>query len=139
MNSRGFTFFEILLVIAIATAITATGVVGLSRLQTIFKLRGAADETRSQLQLGRELAIANKDQVNYQLTLTPGILILRGGVTEIARFQTPSGVNYAPSSFTWGFTPLTGSLTGCSLPCQLTLSSGDESEIVTIQANGIIN
>ncbi|MBI1872147.1 hypothetical protein HYS10_01880 [Candidatus Collierbacteria bacterium] len=125
--------------IAIATSITAAGIVGLSRLQTIFKLRPAADEVRSQLQLGRELAIANKDQVNYQINLASGILILRGGVTEIARFQTPAGVNYAPSTLTWGFTPLTGSLTGCSLPCQLTLSSGDESEIVTIQANGIIN
>lgn len=138
-RQRGFTFFEILLVVAISTAITATGIVGLSRLQAIFKLKGAADTIRGQLQLGRELAIANKDQVNYQIKLNSGIVILTGGNNEIARYQTPLGISYTPSTFTYGFTVLTGTLSGCALPCHIVLTSGADSETITVFENGITN
>lgn len=138
-RSAGFTFIELVLVVVITVAITAAGVVGLSQLQAIFKLRSAGDEIRSQLQYGRELAIANKDQLSYQISLVSGIVTLRSNQGEIARFQSPAGISYSPSSFTWGFSPLTGQLIGCALPCQLTLTSADNVEMVIFQQNGIVN
>ncbi len=137
--NKGFTFIELVLVVAITVAITASGIVGLSQLQAIFKLRSSGDEIRSQLQYGRELAIANKDQLSYQISLVSGVVILRSNLGEITRFQSPAGITYSPSSFTWGFTPLTGQLTGCALPCQLTLTSIGNTELVIFQQNGIVN
>ncbi len=137
--NKGFSFIEIVLVILIITSVTASGVVGLSQLQAVFKLRAAADEIRGQLQYGRELAIANKDQLSYTISLASGTIILRSGSSELARYQSPAGITYSPASFTWGFSPLTGELTGCALPCQLTLTSGGSTEAVIFQANGLVN
>ncbi|MEK7525146.1 MAG: prepilin-type N-terminal cleavage/methylation domain-containing protein [Patescibacteria group bacterium] len=136
---RGLTLIEILLVMALVVVISAGGIAGLSQLQAVFKLRGAADEIRAALQLGRELAIANKDQETYQISLAFGIVILRSNAGEIVRYMSPAGITYSPSSFGWGFTPLTGQLTGCPLPCQLTLTSGENVELVIFQTNGIVN
>lgn len=136
---KGLTFIEILLVIAITAAITGAGVVGLSQLQSVFKLRSAADMIRGQLQYGRELAVANKDQLSYEISLSSGTVILRSNVGEIDRFQSPTGIVYSPSSFTWSFTPLTGQLAGCPLPCELTLTIGDNTELVIFQTNGLVN
>ena len=137
-NCFGFTFFEMLLVISITTSVTAAGIVGLSQLQAIFKIRSAADEIRSLMQLGRELAIANKNQANYNINLATGVVTLKAGQTEVGRFISPAGVIYQPNTLTWGFTPLTGVLTGCPLPCELRLTSTDNVEIITIQQSGII-
>ncbi len=139
ISAKGFTFFEILLVIAIGSAITAIGIIGLSQLQTIFKLRSSGDEVRSMLQLGRELAIANKGQVAYTLALSAAVFSLSGGGIEVARFQPPAGITYQPTTFSWGFTPLTGTLIGCTLPCSLVLTSGGETEAIIVSTNGIIN
>lgn len=139
MTSRGLTYIEIVMVIAISAAIAATGIVGLSELQAVFKLRSASDEIRSRLQLGRELAIANKDQVSYSVSLTSGVFVLRSNLGEISRFQSPAGITYIPATFTWNFTPSSGLLTGCTLPCQLTLTSGGSTELVIFHENGIVN
>lgn len=133
------TFIEILLVMTIAILIAAGGVSGLSQLQAVFKLRGAADEIRAALQLGRESAIANKDQETYQISLASGVVILRSTAGEIVRYLGPEGITYSPASFNWGFAPLTGQLTGCPLPCQLTLTSSGNTELVIFQTNGIVN
>lgn len=136
---RGMTLLEVLLVIALTAAISVTGVMGLSQLTAIFRLRSAGDEIRALLQYGRELATANKNQVAYSLVFSSGVVSLTGGGTEVGRFQPPAEIIFAPASFSWGFTPLSGALTGCALPCQLTLSNVGNSEIITIQANGVIN
>ena len=135
----GMSFIEILLVVTITAAISAMGIVGLSQLSTVFKLRAAADEIRSQMQLGRELAAANRDQLAYQINLTSGVVVLRTNVSEIARFLIPAGVTVSPSNFTWGFTSLTGQLTGCPLPCTISLTGSGNTETVIFQANGIVN
>ncbi len=136
---KGLSLIELLLVLAIVSVITAAGVVGLSQLQAIFKLRSAADEIRGQLQYGRELAIPNKDQLIYQISLSSGTVILKSNNGEITRFQSPAGVTYSPASFTWGFSPITGLLTGCTLPCTLSLTSSGNTELVIFQANGLVN
>lgn len=133
------TFIEILLVMTVAILIAAGGISGLSQLQAVFKLRGAADEIRAALQLGRESAIANKDQETYQISLDSGVVILRSTAGEIVRYLGPEGITYSPASFNWGFAPLTGQLTDCVLPCQLTLTSGENIELVIFQTNGIVN
>ncbi len=138
-KQSGMTFIEILLVMGIALVISVGGISGLSQLQAVFKLRGAADEIRAALQLGRELARANKDQESYLISLASGIFVLRSNAGEIIRYQSPEGITYSPASFTWGFTPLTGQLSGCQLPCELSLSSGGNTELVIFQANGIVN
>lgn len=137
--SKGMTFIEIMIVIALITGISAGGVLGLSQLQTIFKLRGAADEIRSALQLGRELTLAKKDQETYQISLSSDVIILRSNSQEIVRYLTPSGIIFTPSSFTWGYAPLTGLLTGCTLPCQLTMTANDNVEAVIVHENGLVN
>lgn len=136
---RGMTFIEILLVMGITVLIAAGGVSGLSQLQAVFKLRGAADEIRAALQLGRELAKANKDQETYRIILASGVVVLRSNAGEIVRYLSPEGIAYSPSAFTWGFAPLTGQLTGCQLPCQLSMTSSGNAELVVFQTNGIVN
>lgn len=133
------TFIEILLVMTVAILIAMGGVSGLSQLQAVFKLREASDEIRAALQLGRESAIANKDQETYQISLASGVIILRSTVGEIVRYLSPGGITYSPATFNWGFAPLTGQLTGCPLPCQLTLTLGGSTELVIFQTNGIVN
>lgn len=136
---KGFTIFEMLLVISITTAIAAAGIIGLSELQAIFKIRSASDEIRALLQLGRELAIANKNQVDYTIQFSSNVAVLCAGQAEIARYISPEGIIYSPNSFTWGFTPKSGELTGCPLPCNLSLTSTNNTELITIQTNGIVN
>lgn len=134
----GFTLFEILLVVVIGLVISGIGVIGLASLQTVFRVRSSADEIRSLVQFGRELAIANKDQVSYGVYLTGNIVKLSAGPNEISRFQVPGGVVLSPSSFSWQFTPLTGVISSCS-PCQLSLSSGSTQEVINVQDNGLVN
>lgn len=136
--NKGFTFFELLLVMVLGAAITALGVVSLYRLQTIFGVRSSADEMRSQFQYGRELSIANKNRAIYSISLSQRILRLLADGKEIERFQIPAGIGVSPTSFVWTFTPVTGVIPMCS-PCQITLTSGSSIELINISANGIIN
>lgn len=137
--NKGLTFIDIVMVVGITSIIVSAGIVGLTQLQSVFKLRSSGDEIRSLLQLGRELAVANKDQQNYSVSLNSGIVILRSDSGEISRYQSPGGIIYNPISFNWSFAPLTGLPVECTLPCQLTLTSGDNTEIIIFQKNGIVN
>lgn len=134
----GFTLFEIMLVITMSVSITAIGMVSLSRLYKIFTLKSASDEIRSQLQYGRELAIAQKDKAAYSVSLSGGIMSLNKNQTEISRYLIPSGVSSSPTSFVWNFVSGIGSIESCA-SCSLTLTSVGMTEIITIQSNGIIN
>lgn len=137
--NKGLTFIDIIIVVGITSIIVSAGVVGLTQLQSVFKLRSSGDEIRSLLQLGRELAVANKDQQSYSVSLNSGTVILRSGSGEISRYQSPAGIVYNPASFSWSFAPLSGLPSECSLPCQLTLTFGDNTEIIFFQKNGIVN
>lgn len=137
--ASGMTLLELLLVIGLATAVLAAGSVSWSQLSIIFRLRSAGDEIRGLLQYGRELAKANKNQASYSLSFASGVMILSGSGVEVGRYQSPAGIIFSPAMFNWGFSPLSGQLTGCPLPCQLTLTGGDNSEVITIQSNGIID
>ena len=136
---KGMTLLEVLLVIALTAIIVVTGVFGYGAMQTSLSLRSAGDEIRSQLQLGRELAIANMNGVAYRIKSSGGVVILFGGDREIKRFQMPVGISSSPSVFDWGFSSVTGSLIGCSLPCTIGLSARGGSELITIRANGIVD
>lgn len=134
----GFTLFELLLVFTLAIVITTIGVVNLSRLQNTFRLRSSADEIKAMLQLGRELAISNKNQAIYNISISGGIVALQGDGKVVSRDQIPVGVSVTPSSLNWNFTPMTGGLASCS-PCSITLFIGSQIEIINIQDNGLVN
>lgn len=137
---KGFTLLELLLVFAIIVSVSAAGIIGLSQITTIFRLRAAADETKALFQLGRELTIANQDQATYQLTLDPDFIQLSTAAgLEVARYQPPSGIVFTTPTQNWGFTPVSGTVTGCLLPCQITLNLGGSSEIISLNANGLID
>ncbi len=134
----GFTLLEVMVVMFLTVTITVVGIVSLSRLQVLFQLRTSADEVKAQLQYGRQLAIANKGNAVYNYSLSGSLFRLTSSGVEVSRYQLPGNLTVTPTSFSMNFTPLTGLITSCS-PCQLTLTSGDQSEIVSIQANGIID
>lgn len=133
------TLFEIMLVIGITGLITVAAILGLGTLQSSFRVRSAADEIRAQLELGRELAIANQDQASYRIGNQEGVVILYADNVELSRFIPPQGLTFSPETFEWGFTPITGELTGCTLPCSLTLSSGGSTELINIHASGVVD
>ena len=137
-NDGGFTLFEIMLVMALMVAVTAIGIINLARLQSVFSLRSSADEIKAEIQYGRELAVANKDSGLYNVTgsVLAFKLLKNGG--EISRYQIPQGMVMTPLSFSWNFTPLTGALNTCS-PCQISLFFRGLTEIINIQANGIVD
>lgn len=134
----GFTLFEVVLVLAIGISITAIGIVSLSRLQKMFQLRSSADEIRSQIQYGRELAIANKNNSVYSISLSGTVVSLKAGGKEITRYQFPQGITATPPSFNFIFSANTGTIGTCS-SCQLTLFATGATEIINIQSNGIVN
>ncbi len=134
----GFTLIELVVVFAVVSVVTIIGVIDLSRLQRIFKLRSAADEIKSHIQYGRELAVANKNGAAYNVNLSGSVVKLSADGAEFSRYQIPTGVSLNPISFDWNFSPTTGLLPACS-PCQVILSAGDVSEIINIQANGLVN
>lgn len=134
----GFTLFEIAIVFVIGIAITTAGIITLSRLQSLFRLRTAADEMRSQIQYGRELAIANKDQSLYGIVLSGNIFRLTADGEDISRYQIPSSIIVSPTSMLWNFAPVTGVVQSCS-PCQIELTRGGLLESIIIQSNGIVN
>ncbi len=134
----GMTLFETLLVLTITILVTVSGVIGLSALQSLFQLRSTGDEIRAQLQYGRELAIANKGGAQYRIGYSSGSVILSANGSDVSRFQVPGVISFSPSTFDWGFAPVTGELTGCSLPCTLGLTMRGNSEIIIVRSNGII-
>lgn len=138
--SRGFTFLEIILVFGLISLLTVIGTVNLNQLQSIFKARSTADEVRSMLQLARQLSLNNNNQTTYQVSLSGDIITLTSAAgIEINRYQPPSGVTFSPSSFTWRFEPITGSVTGCVSPCQLNITFGPATQSVIINTSGVIN
>jgi len=133
------TLFEVILVIGIASLITVSAVLGLGNLQSSFKVRSAADEIRAQLELGRELSISNQNQASYSISNASGSVVLYSSGVELSRYIPAQGVIFSPEAFDWSFTPITGGLIGCSLPCNLVLTSGNSSETITIYENGVVN
>jgi Tfp pilus assembly protein FimT len=127
-----------MMVMALVTLVSAIGLVNLSRLQNVFRLRSSADEIKAQIQYGRELAIGNKDRAIYNVNLSGTIFRLQADGKEISRFQIPAGVALTPASINWNFTPITGELTACS-SCQIVLVAGEATETINIQANGIVD
>lgn len=136
-NHPGFTLFEILIILSLTAALTAASTIGLSQLQSIFRLRSAGDEIRALIQLGREYALANKDTATYGVSLQSGAFKLLKNSVELSRYQVPSGILIAPASFSWSFVPITGILNGCA-PCQVSLSSLGNFEVINISDNGMV-
>lgn len=134
----GFTLFEILLVLALCASLTAFGAISLSHLQALFQLRSSADEIKARVEYGRELAIANKDNKNYSLTLTGSSINLLAGNQTISQYQVPTGIVLIPSSLVWSFTPTTGKIIQCDT-CQLTLNFRGSSDSIIVQPNGLVN
>lgn len=120
-----------------ATIITA-GTINLAHLQTIFKLRSTAEEIKSFLQYGRELAIANKNQTPYSISMSGAALSLLAGGQEFTRLQIPAKITVNPPVFSWNYSAYTGDITSCSL-CNITLSSQDITESIIVQTNGMVN
>ncbi|NCP47091.1 hypothetical protein COT86_02370 [Candidatus Collierbacteria bacterium CG10_big_fil_rev_8_21_14_0_10_43_36] len=137
-DDDGFTLFEILIVMAVVLVISTAGVINLFRLQSVFILRSSADEIRSMVQYGRELAIANKDLASYSLSLSGSVVNLQKNGLEFSRYIIPQKVMINPASFYWSFMPITGGVETCS-PCQLLLRSNGINEIINIQTNGIVD
>jgi hypothetical protein len=123
---------------AIMAVVSAIGVMSYYRLQTIFQLRSSADEIRSLMQYGRELAITNKDQGSYDITYTNKVFRLKVDSNEMYRVTIPSRMTVIPASLFWRYSPLTGNIPNCS-PCDITLTFNGEDEVITIQENGLVN
>ncbi|EKD53278.1 MAG: hypothetical protein ACD_61C00086G0001, partial [uncultured bacterium] len=83
----GFTLIELVVVFAVVSVVTIIGVIDLSRLQRIFKLRSAADEIKSHIQYGRELAVANKNGAAYNVNLSGSVVKLSADGAEFSRYQ----------------------------------------------------
>lgn len=126
------------LVLGLIVSFSIIGAVNLSSLQTIFKLRSVADEVKSLLRHGRELAIANKDDGGYKIIFSDNSFKLLSQNNEFTRYQIPTKVTVDPISFSWEYSTISGEIAGCS-PCQITLTSKSLTESITIQENGIIN
>ena len=137
-DDGGFSLFELLLVLTLAMIITTVGVVNLSRLQNTFRLRSSADEIIAMLQLGRELAVSNKNQAIYNISISGGVVSLQGGGKVISRYQIPIGVGVTPESINWSFTPITGGLASC-LSCSINLFIGSQTENIIVLNNGLVN
>ncbi len=137
-SKGGFTLFEILLIFALSASITAFGAISLARLQALFQVRSAADEIKSRVQYGRDLAIANKDAQSYSLTLVGSSVKLLSSGQTISQYQVPVGIVMAPTSLTWSFTPTTGAIASCTT-CTLDLSFRGVTESIIVQANGLVN
>lgn len=135
---KGFTLFEVVIVMTIVIVISAVGIVNLSRLQNVFRLKSSADQIKAQIQLGRELAIANKNGAIYNINLSSNIFKLQADGKEMDRYQIPAGIVMTPTSINWNFTSVSGELSSCS-SCQITLTLGNQTEIINIHANGIVN
>ncbi len=140
LSSRqaGFTLYEVLIVMTIVVLVSTVGIVNLSKLQNVFRIRSSADEIKALIQYGRELAIGNKNRAIYNINLSGNIFKLQADGKEMSRYQIPSGVVLTPASLNWNFTPVTGALTSCP-SCEIVLTSGGSSETINIQANGIVN
>ncbi|KKT40583.1 MAG: hypothetical protein UX47_C0003G0018 [Candidatus Collierbacteria bacterium GW2011_GWA2_46_26] len=134
----GFTLFEVIAVMTVVMIISTLGIINLSRLQSVFVLRSSADEIRSMIQYGRELAVANKDMASYNLSLSGSVVKLQKNGLEFSRYVVPQKVTINPSSFSWIFSSITGGVQTCA-PCQLMLTSNGLNEIINIQSNGIVD
>lgn len=137
-RGHGFSLFEIILVMGISVVIAVVGAVNLAHLQTIFRLRSVAEELKSAIQYGRELAISNKNLETYSISMSASAMSLLANGKEFNRFQIPAKVTVNPPVFSWNYTPYTGEMVSCA-PCNITLSSQGEVELITVQANGIVN
>lgn len=137
-KSRGFSLFEIILVMGISVTIAVIGAINLAHLQTVFRLRSVAEELKSAIQYGRELAISNKNQEIYSISMSASAMSLLANGKEFNRFQIPVKITVNPPVFSWNYTAFTGEIASCA-PCNITLSSQGEVELITVQANGIVN
>ena len=133
------TLFEVLLVVFIVSVIILSGSFGWVALQTAFSLRSVGDEIRSQMQLGRELSRAGMNGADYQIRHTGNSVVLLSDGVEIRRYLLPSNVSLTPLLFNWSFSPITGDIVGCSLPCVIGVTMRGTSESIIIRANGIVD
>lgn len=139
-SQRGFTFLEVILVFTFMAALAALGGINISALQSSFKLAATADEVRSLLKTARQLSLSNYNQTSYKLNLSGKIISLQTAQgAEVQRYQAPADVDFSPTSFTYSFANVTGAVSGCVLPCSITLTSANNTQVININSNGIIN
>jgi len=139
-TNHGFTLLEIVLVTTMIAVISVSGTLSLNYLQGLFKARAVSDEIRALLQQAREMSQSNTNYSSYKVVLNNNIFTLQNAAsTEITRYQPPVGITLSPSAFTWSFSAGIGQVSGCTLPCQLTITSSKATETITIKNSGIIN
>jgi len=137
-QNKGFTLLEMVVVLAIMMTIISLGGIGLKAVQDEGRVRAVSDETRNLLKWARELSLANKSSVNYQMRLESGMMVVEAvGGGGKKWYQVERGVEILPESLEWGFAPITGEATGCSV-CEITIMAGRVQETILIGEGGIV-
>lgn len=145
MNNRGFSYIEVILVVAIVAILSLMGTVFYTRFLTQNSVANTTDHMISQLRRAQIYAMEGKQNggawgVNYTVSPKQVQFYLNGSSSFNENYSVNSNITVSPT-FNILFTHYTGVPTGATFPLTITLQDANTnvSEQIQISSQGVVS
>lgn len=144
LSNKGFTFIEIIVVLAIVSTISLLGSSFYSRFLTQNSVTNTTDHIISQLRKSQGFSIMGKQSAGnwgVKYTTTPAkqvTLYLQGNPGFDENYSINENITISPI-FDVLFTHYTGVPTGATFPLTITITGNNSSESLTINSQGVVS
>ncbi len=142
---KGFTFIELILVLAIILVLAAISVAFYSRFLTQNAVINNTDQIVSLLRKAQTYSMTGKQNggdwgVKYASTPTKQItLYLNGNSAFDEDFTVNNNITISPDPFDVSFLHFTGIPQGATFPLDITISGNNQTKSITVNAQGVVN
>lgn len=143
LSNRGFSFLEIILVVAIVGSLSLIGTVFYTRFLTQNSVANTTDHLISQLRKAQIYAMEGKQNggdwgVSYTSSPKRVQFYLEGNPAFDENYDVNSNITVSPE-FDLVFAHYTGIPAGETLPLTITLSGNNSTESITINSQGVVS
>lgn len=141
INSGGFTFIELILVVSLILILGTMGTSLTARFMTQNAVANAQDQLIGDLRKAQMNAMTGKQNDNWGVYYGSNVITLYRGDSYAAKiagfdekFSVPGGVAMNPSSFDVNFARITGKTSAASI----TISGSGTTKTITVNGQGMV-
>lgn len=143
LSNSGFSFIEIILVVAILSVLGLLGTVFYSRFLTQNSVANTTDHMISQLRKAQIYSMEGKQNggawgVNYTTSPKQIQFYLNGNPAFNENYSVNSNITISPT-FNVLFAHYTGVPSGATFPLTITISGNNSTESITINSQGVVS
>ena len=142
-SAQGFSYIEVILVVAIVSIMSLMGTVFYTRFLTQNSVANTTDHIIGQLRKAQIYSMQGKQNggvwgVNYTASPKQAQFYLQGNPAFNETYSINSNITVSPA-FNILFAHYTGIPTGATFPLTITISGNNSSESITINSLGVVS